>query len=149
QADPTAKPDGPPPMPEHVILEPPVIAERASAIHSVAASPWAPLIAVTGQKQVLLFDAGSLELTGLLPFPEGDPVSLAFTPNGRYLIVAGGIPGKSGVTVTFDVTDGSRVLTAAKEFDSILCADLRPDLQSVATGSPSRLIKLWRTEDGS
>lgn len=149
KSDPGAKPDGPPPMPQHVLLEPQILASRPSAVFDMAASPWAPLLAVTGQRQVLLFDSETLELAGLLPFPEGDPVSLAFTPNARYLIVGGGIPGKSGITVTFDVTNGQRVLTAAKEFDTVLATDLSPDLASVVTGSPSRLIKLWKTEDGS
>lgn len=146
---PDAKPDGPPPMPEHVLLEPPQLAPRAASVHAIASSPWAPLLAVTGQRQVLLFDTNSFELTGILPFPEGDPVSLAFTPNARYLIVGGGIPGKSGVTVTFDVVTGERMLVAGKEFDSVLAADLKPDLSVIATGSPSRLIKIWKSEDGS
>ncbi len=149
KSDPATKPDGPPPVPAHVLLEPEIVTLRSSAIHAMVASPWAPLIALTGQHQVLLFDTLSLELTGVLPFPEGDPVSLAFTPNARYLIVGGGIPGKSGLTVTFDVTTGKRVLTAAREFDTILAADLSPDLGRVATGSASRLVKLWKAEDGS
>lgn len=143
------KPDGPPPLPQDVLLEPPVLASRASSVHAMAASPWAPLLAITGQKQVLLFDTNTLELAGVLPFPEGDPVALAFTPNARYLIVGGGVPGKSGVTVTFDVVTGERMLVAGKEFDSVLAADLKPDLSMVATGSPSRLIKVWKAEDGS
>ena len=144
-----AKPDGPPPMPEHVLLDPPVTASRASSVHAMAASPWAPLLAVTGQRQVLLFDTRALELAGILPFPEGDPVALAFTPNARYLIVGGGVPGKSGVTVTFDVVTGERMLVAAKEFDTVLATDIKPDLSMIATGSPSRLIKIWKSEDGS
>jgi hypothetical protein len=143
------KPEGPPPMPQDVLLDPPVLAPRASSVNAMASSPWAPLLAVTGQKQVLLFDTTTLELTGVLPFPEGDPVALAFTPNARYLIVGGGVPGKSGVTVTFDVVTGERMLVAAKEFDSVLATDLKPDLSMVATGSPSRLIKIWKAEDGS
>lgn len=149
KSDPAAKPDGPPPMPEHLRLEPYVATSRASAVHAMAASPWAPLIAITGQRQVLLHDALSMELVGLLPFPEGDPVSLAFTPDGRYLIVGGGVPGKSGTTVTFDVRSGERTLTVAKEFDSILAADIRPGFDLVASGGPSRLLKLWNTQTGS
>lgn len=146
--DPASKPDGPPPMPEHLRLEPPVATGKASAVHALAASPWAPLIAATSQRQVLLHHADTLELIGILPFPEGDPVSLAFTPDGRYLIVGGGIPGKSGVTITFDVTNGSRLLGAGREFDSVLGADIRPGFDLVATGGPSRLLKLWNTETG-
>jgi mono/diheme cytochrome c family protein len=147
-ADPATKPEGPPPMPEHLLLEPPVVTGRAAAIHALAASPWAPLIAVTSQKQILLHHSETLELVGILPFPEGAPTALAFTPDGRYLIVGGGVPGKSGLTVTFDVTTGSRLLSAGMEFDSILAADIRPGFDLVATGGPSRLLKIWNTESG-
>lgn len=148
QTDPATKPDGPPPMPAHVLLEPPVVTPRAAAIHAIATSPWAPLLAITGQRQILLHHTETLELVGILPFPEGDPVSLAFTPDARYLIVGGGVPGKSGLTVTFDVTNGSRLLSAGKEFDAVLAADIRPGFDIVATGGPSRLLKLWNTESG-
>ena len=148
RSDPAAKPEGPPPMPAHLLLEPPLITAKASAIHAIAASPWAPLLAITSQRQVLLHHTESHELLGILPFPEGDPVSLTFTPDARYLIVGGGIPGKSGITVTFDVTNGSRLLSTGKEFDSILAADIRPGFDIVATGGPSRLLKLWSTASG-
>jgi hypothetical protein len=148
RSDPAAKPDGPPPMPEHLLLEPPVLTERPSAVHALAASPWAPLLAVTSQRQILLHHTGTLELIGILPFPEGDPISLAFTPDGRYLIAGGGIPGKNGLTITFDVTNGSRVVSAGKEFDSILAADIRPGFDIVATGGPSKLLNLWNTSTG-
>ena len=143
---PGAKPEGPPPLPLHVLLEPPIVANRGASVHSIAAAPWAPMIAVTSLRQVCLYHSESLELIGVLPFPEGEPTSLAFTPDSRYLIVGGGIAGKSGTTVTFDVTTGARILTAAKEFDSVLCADIRPGFDVVATGSPSKLVKLWNTQ---
>ncbi len=148
RSDPGAKPDGPPPMPERLLLEPPVVTERATAVHAIAASPWAPLLAVTAQRQILLHHTETLELIGILPFPEGTPISLAFTPDARYLIVGGGVPGKSGFTVTFDVISGARVVTAGREFDSILAADIRPSFDIVATGGPSKLLNLWNTSTG-
>ncbi len=148
RSDPSAKPHGPPPMPEHLLLEPVILTERPAAVHSMVASPWAPLLAITGQKQILLHHTETLDVIGILPFPEGDPISLAFTPDARYLIVGGGVPGKNGLTVTFDITNGSRVVTAGREFDSILAADIRPGFDIVATGGPSKLLKLWNTETG-
>lgn len=140
------KPDGPPPMPQHLLLEPVVTVTRGSAIHAMAASPWAPLLAISSLRQVILVHSDTLELVGIIPFPEGEPVSLTFTPDARYLIIGGGIAGKSGTTVTVDVTNGQRVLSAAKEFDTVLCSDIRPGFDIVATGSPSRLVKLWNTQ---
>ena len=57
-------------------------------------------------------------------------------------------PENPAFTVTYDVTNGSRLLSAAKEFDTILAADIRPGFDIVATGGPSRLLKLWNTESG-
>ncbi len=148
RSDPAAKPEGPPPMPKDLLLEPPVITDRPAAIRSIATSPWASLLAVTSQRQVLLHHTQTLDLVGILPFPEGEPVSLNFTPDGRYLLVGGGVPGKSGLTVTFNITTGARLLTAGKEFDTILASDIRPGFDIVATGGPSRLLKLWNTETG-
>jgi mono/diheme cytochrome c family protein len=71
RTDPASRPAGPPPMPEHLLLEPPVVTAKAAAVHAIAASPWAPLIAITGQRQVLLHHSESLEPLGILPFPEG------------------------------------------------------------------------------
>ena len=49
----TGKPAGPPAMPESVAVEPAVVGGRATAIVALAASPWAPLVAIGGHKQVL------------------------------------------------------------------------------------------------
>lgn len=141
--------DGPAPLPENLLREPVIVAPRATAIHAMALSPTAPVLAITGQGQVMLHHSGTHELLGILPFPEGEPVSLKFTPDGRYLIVGGGVAGKSGTTVSFDVVKGERVLEVGKEFDAVLSGDLHPSLSRVVTGSPSKLIKLWNSEDGS
>jgi hypothetical protein len=140
---PGAKPDGPPPMPADLLLEPVVTTERPGSVRALAASPWAPLIAMTAQRQVLLYHTDTLDLLGVLPFPEGQPESLAFTPDGRFLIAGGGVAGKSGTTVVWEVTSGRRMMTIGREFDSVLAADLRPDLGGVALGGPARRLKLW------
>ena len=142
------RPEGPPPMPQDLLLEPVVTPTRATVVADIEASPWAPLIAVTGQKQVLLYHSDTLELIGVLPFPKGNPESVSFHPSGKYLISGGGIGGKSGITVTWDVTTGKEMMTMGKEFDSVLAADIRADLGGVALGGPSRLVKLWDTQEG-
>lgn len=146
---PTGKrPEGPPPMPQDVLLEPVIITTRATVVADMDASPWAPLLAVTGQKQVLLYHSDNLELIGVLPFPKGNPETVSFHPSGKYLIAGGGIGGKSGTTITWDVTNGKEMMIMGKEFDSVLAADLRSDLRGVALGGPSRLVKLWDTQEG-
>ncbi|NNM30416.1 MAG: hypothetical protein HKO57_12920, partial [Akkermansiaceae bacterium] len=146
--DPASKPEGPPPMPADLSLEPAVVGIRAGIVKDMAYSPWAPLLAVTGQKQVLLYNTDSLRLAGILPFPAGQPEVLSFHPSGQYLLAGGGIPGKSGTTITWEIKTGKEVVIAGKEFDSVIAAGLRPDLGGVTTGGPSRLVKLWDTQSG-
>lgn len=146
--DPSAKPDGPPPMPEHLNLEPVVISSRNTVVNDMACNPWAPLLAVTAQKQILLYNTDTLKLAAILPFPKGFPETVSFHPTGRYLMAGGGIAGKSGTTYTWDVTNGKMLMQNGREFDSVLAASLRLDLGGVALGGPSRLIKLWDTQTG-
>lgn len=137
------KPDGPPPMPEHVLLEPVVTSARASVVADMVASPWAPLLAITGQRQVVLYNTDTLEMVGIFPFDAGQPEVLSFHPSGKYLLAGGGIGGKSGTTVTWEIKTGKTIIKAGKDFDAVLAASLRPDLRGVSLGGPGKRVKLW------
>ncbi|GAA5494587.1 chromosome partition protein Smc [Rubritalea halochordaticola] len=145
----TGKPDGPPPLPEHVLLEPVITPEHSTVVRDIASSPWAPLVAITSQRQVLLYNTDTLRLAGVLPFPQGQPDSLSFHPSGKFLTVGGGVPGKSGTTITYSITNGQPVMQIAKEYDSVISTSIRPDMKAIATGGPSRLIKIWQTATNS
>jgi len=148
KADTAGKPDGPPPMPQNLPLEPVVHTARMNAITGLAASPWAPLVAVAGQKQVLLFQADTLAPLGILPFTEGQPVDVKFSRSGQVLLASGGRGAQSGRVVLWDVVTGKRMLTLGDDYDTVLVADIRPDQSQVALGGPSRLVKLWSTKTG-
>jgi hypothetical protein len=142
------EPQGPPPMPKDFPLKPVLHTTRLTAITGLAASPRAPLIAVAGQKQVLLFHADTLELLGILPFTEGQPVDVKFSPNGQLLLAAGGKSAKSGRVVVWDVITGKRLMTLGDDYDTVLSADIRPDQSQVALGGPGRLVKIFATKTG-
>ena len=143
-----AKPEGPPPMPGPLPLLPVVHTHRMAAITGLATSPWAPLLAVAGQRQLLLFHTDTLALLGILPFPEGEPVSVKFSPNGKLLLVSGGRGAKSGRVVLWEVTTGKQVADLGQEYDTVLAADIRADQTQVAMGGPSRLVKIYSTKTG-
>src|SRR5512140_1117031 len=149
KADAIGKPEGPPPMPQELPLEPVVHTPRSTAITGLAASPWAPLVAVAGQKQVLLFNTDTLELLGILPFTEGQPVCVKFSQSGKLLLAGGGHAAKSGRVMVWEVQTGEPLATLGKEeFDSVLTADIRPDQSQVALGGPSRLVKIYAVKTG-
>ncbi len=142
------KPEGPPPMPPELPLDPVVHTTRASALTGLACSPWAPLAVLGGQKQVLLYNTEALELIGILPYGEGTPAYAQFSRNGKLLLVAGGHAAKSGRVVLWDITTGERVATIGEEYDTVLAADISPDQSKIALGGPGRLVKIYSTTSG-
>lgn len=144
------KADGPPPMPEHLetVANETVLA-RPAPIITLAASPRAPLVAVGGHGEVLLYNTETKSLLGALPFPERQPNVLHFSRDGALLIAAGGRGAHSGKAVVFDVKSGRRVAEAGSESsDAILAAGLSPDRSLIATGGADKLVRLYATKDG-
>jgi hypothetical protein len=143
------KPEGPPPMPTKAVsLEPVVRTARANAVVALATSPWAPLIAVGGQKQVLLYNSDTLELVGVLPFPEGMPYVVKFSRNGSLVLAGGGVGGKSGKVVVWSVKTGERIFAVGEETDVVLAADISSDQTRIALGGPGKVVRIYSTRDG-
>jgi len=127
---------------------------RAPVPQAVATSPGAPLIAVSGQEQVLLYgknksdSKSNLELVGSLAFPEGNIHDLKFNNNGTILLAGGGRGAHSGKVVLFDVKSGKRVGEFGDEVDAALAADLSADNQFIALGNSKRTVKIFDVKAG-
>jgi hypothetical protein len=147
-SEPTAKPEGPPPMPRGLSLEPVVRTQQTSAVTAMACSPWAPLVAVAGQKQVLLYNTDTSELAGVLPFPEGTAHILKFSRNAGLLLAGGGRGAHSGKVVLWNVRTGERIVEIGDEYDSVLAADISSDHSMVALGGSSKMLRIYSTSDG-
>ena len=92
-------------MPVGLFKQPVLYTKRPGQVTALATSPWAPLVAIAGQKQVSLYHTESGDLLGILPFPEGIPQVVRFSRNGSVLLAAGGRGGQSGCVVLFDVNE--------------------------------------------
>ncbi len=149
QLDPSAmgKPAGEPAMPDGLSSEPVIVSDRPNAILAMAASPWAPLVAVAGHKQVLLYHTDNQELLGVLPFPEGAIHVLKFTTDGEMLLAGGGRGGQSGGVVVWDVKTGERLFEVGREYDIVIGADISPDRTKIALGGPSKVFKVYDAID--
>jgi WD40 repeat protein len=148
-ADAMSAPEGPPVMPPRLSLEVITEASRPTTITALAASPHGELAAVGGRGQLLLYHTTSLDLIGVLPFPEGVIKTVRFTRNGKLLLAAGGEAAKSGRAVIWDVATGTRMSVLGDEYDEVLAADLSPDQRLVAVGGPAKIVRLLTTADGS
>lgn len=138
-----------PAMPEKFWRQPFVAAARAGASTAIASSPWTPLVAVAGQKQIMLYDANTTALITILSFPEGVPHVLKFSRDGSVLLAGGGRGGASGKVVLFDVKTGNRITELGDELDIVLAADVRNDLSLVALGGPKKMVRVYSVADGT
>src|SRR5262245_14821567 len=64
---------------------------RSAPVTALAVSPIAPLVAVSGRKQVVLFEGSSQRPSKALAFPEGDIFVLQFSRGGDLLLAGGGV----------------------------------------------------------
>lgn len=142
------KPDGPPPMPVGLPIESVTVGTRPGPVVAMAASPWAPLVAIGGDKQVLLYHTETQDLLGVLAFPEGMPHVIKFSRNGKLLLCGGGVGAASGRVAIWDVVTGQRVATVGDELDAVLAADLSADHSLVALGGSDKLVKIYSVADG-
>jgi WD40 repeat protein len=144
----TGKPEGPLVMPVGLLKQPVHYTSRPGQITALATSPWAPVVAIAGQKQVALYHSDNGQLLGILPFPEGIPQVVRFSRNGSVLLVAGGRGGQSGCVVLFDVKMGKRIAKIGDELDAVLAADINSTHTLVALGGPNRVVRIYSAQTG-
>ncbi|MBX3443454.1 MAG: hypothetical protein KF774_13695 [Planctomyces sp.] len=135
-------------MPDRYLGEPKVLSESSNAVTALAVSPWAPLAAVSGHRQIALWNTATFELLGVLDYPEGQPHILKFSRNGSLLLAGGGRGGASGRVVVFDVATGEREVEVGDEYDVVLGADISPDQTQIALGGPKKMLRVYATETG-
>lgn len=142
------KPAGEPVVPRGLRTEPFLHTAKPGPILSVASSPWAPVVAIAGQKQILLYDSKTRQLAGVLPYTNGQPHQVRFSRSGTVLLAAGGHGGKSGRVALWDVASGKPLTVVGDEYDVALASDLSPEQTRVALGGPGRLLKIHNLTSG-
>ncbi len=136
------------PMPGRTILETQVEATLPPNVDAIAVSPWAPVIALGTQKQVLLYHLPTQRLIGVIPFPTGQVNSVRFSRNGQWLAIGGGKGGFLGNVLLWDVVKAEPVATVGAELDAVLACDISPDHTMVALGGPQRVVRAYSVDSG-
>ncbi len=135
-------------MPVAYLGDPITQAATKNAVTALANSPWAPLAAISGHRQITLYHTQTFEVLGVLPFPEGQPQILKFSRNGAMLMAGGGRGGASGKVIVYDVKTGERTAEIGDEYDSVLAADISADQTMIALGGPKKMIRVYSVETG-
>ena len=115
---------------------------------SLATSPWAPLVAVTSQRQVLLYNTTIARTDRRVSVSRRPAERGSLQPRWALLLAGGGRPAASGKVVVWDITTGERVFEVGNELDVVLAADISADHKRIALGGPQRVVQVYSTETG-
>ncbi|MFO0922340.1 MAG: c-type cytochrome domain-containing protein [Pirellulales bacterium] len=144
----SGRPEGPPPMPELALKQPAIYTAKSAAVSALTASPWAPLVAIGGQEQVVLYHSETGQLLGILPFPEGEPQSIRFSRDGQLVLVGGGRHSHSGFAVLYSLKTGERITRVGDELDIVMEADISDDNKLIALAGPQKMVRIYSTDSG-
>lgn len=144
-----------PPAPGEIVAQRapaiPDIKPRAAVkplISALAYRPDGELLALGTFKEVRLVEPETGKVVATLPGEAEDVRAVAFSPDGKLLAAAGGLPARSGEVKIWDVEKRAPLRTIAGHADCIYAAEFAPDGKRIATAGYDKLIKLWDVESG-
>jgi len=118
-------------------------------ISALAYRPGGRLLALGSYKEVRLVEPESGKVAATLPGEAEDVRSVAFSPDGKLLAAAGGLPGRGGEVKIWDVETRAALRSITGHADCIYAVAFAPGGKSIATAGYDKLIKLWDVATGS
>lgn len=119
-------------------------------IRAVSVSPIAPLVAISGNGQVLLVDAQSNTLSDrAIDVGNREVSAIVFSKDGQRLWIATGTPAESGVLHSWSIPEERYLGSLGNETDTIHTLDESQTSKEVAIGTTRRLLKILSSEGSS
>lgn len=129
-----------------VDAEHPPIYTQAPVINAIAYSRDGALLAVAGYHEVLLHKADGSALVARLIGMSERIQSLAFSPDGKWLAVTGGNPGRFGEVQIWNIEKRTLKLSLPITFDTVYGASWSPDSKLIAFGCADNSLRAINAE---
>jgi WD40 repeat protein len=117
-------------------------------IGALAYRPDGKLLALGTFQEVRLVEPESGKTVATLAGEVEDVRGVAFSPDGRLLAAAGGLPARGGEVKIWDVEKREPLRTIAGHTDCIYAVEFSPEGKTLATASYDKLIKVWDAGSG-
>jgi WD40 repeat protein len=143
-----AKDDTPENAKRHFDAEHPPIYTLPPVITSLDYSRDGALLAIAGFHEVLLSKADGSELVARLIGMSERIESVSFSPDGKQLLVTGGLSGRMGEIQVWNVADHKLALSVPVTYDTVYGGSWSPDGKLIAFGCTDNTVRAINAETG-
>ena len=143
-----AKDDTPASAMAHYDMEHPPVYVTAPAVTSLEYSPNGSLIAVAGYHEVLVHKADGSGIAARLVGLAERIQKLAWSPDGKKILVTGGSPARMGEIQIWDVAAKKLELSKSLTFDTLYGASWSPDGKFIAVGCGDNGMRAYEAASG-
>ncbi len=116
-------------------------------VSAMTYSPDGSMLAVSGVREVLLYDTKSFELKARLVGKARRIQSIVYTKDGTTLGVAGGSPAQFGEVQLWDTATNKLIKAIRSTYDTIYGLSFSPDASRVAFGSSDKTVRVISVAD--
>ena len=126
----------------------PAVYHQPPVITALRFSPDGQMLAVSGNREILLHRADGSGLVKRLPGKADRILSIAFAADGSLMIAGGGTPARFGEIQFWDPREGRLLRAAEATSDTVFGASLSPDASKVAVGCTDNTVRAFETATG-
>jgi len=116
-------------------------------VTALAYSPDGNTLAVSGVREVLLYDTANYELEARLVGKARRIESLTYTADGKILGMAGGSAAQFGEVQLWDTATNTLIKAMRSSYDTIYGLSFSPDASRVAFGCSDQTVRVLSVED--
>ena len=116
-------------------------------VSAIAYSPDGTTLAISGFREVLLYDTVNFELKARLVGKAHRIQSLTYSADGKILGVAAGSPAQFGEVQLWDTATNTLIKTIRSSYDTIYGLSFSPDASRVAFGCSDKTVRVLSIED--